>query len=1260
VASNVEDLIIKIQADTTNTSASMKVLVDQLAALRAGMEGVKTSTQGVESKLGGFGAAMIVMRSTIENAKMAFDLISAAAEKTVGAFLKSEDGIIRLSNTMRTLGEKDIKSAVAGFKEFAAQMQETTSVEDDQVISLLNIAKAAGVSNEQAKILIKTSADLAATGRGDLTSAFNGLLKSLKGSTMGLSVMVPELVDMNKEAAKAGDAIRYVQATLGGLAENELKTTAGQLAQASNRFSDLQEGVGEAIAAMLGMKPGVSIINELVKNMSIIFNENKETIIKYGKEVVDVFKGLYAAFSILKDNLVVVAQAAGLAAAAFGLAFLALKTSAVGAASTSILTMARAWGAAQVASLGFAIQMGLVALGIVTVIVAIDLLIKNLTNLPNLFSSVMNTIMTGLGVVAEAIVSFTGNEELKKKVEEFTNFSAAKAVEAGKDINTGIGGSIVEQIGKMKGEWSKATAELSTTKIGVDVDTGGGPKSAKPTIVSQATITALEEIDKKNKELGSTIAQADMLQIDRLQEKSRLEQEAFAAKYKALGITRENNAMLDETLKKMQSITDEESKKAPSREFETAQKGGTDIAKQISGAFAGGLSGVAGAVTGMMSAAGAVMEAVSGAVAFVQKLIDFIPAILNAVANIFNTLADLPLKVLEGVKNVFKGLGKFITDFLPNLITSIVDVFFTILKGLFIELPKAFMQLFKTLPGLILDVIKDIPTLVAEVVEGLISFMPEMAISFVNSIVANAPKIMFAIARLFYVEIPKAIIRGVINGIQKIASAFGSLFKGGAKVEIDTKQATEAMKKAAKALTGEAGKLFKVMDLTDGPIGDKAKSLLQDVEDAGDNVKNWLLEAWQYILDRLNAFVSVLKDTWDNIINALKEVWNFVKGFLEAFVSAFKGITEALKQVVTQITDAGKQIWEGFVSLAGQAGQFFTNMGANIWDGLKSGLSNLGPIFENALNAINPSNLLQKMFANVGQGKGSVEEALSKLTRSNIDVPFANFAAGGRVPGTAVVGGDSIMNDRVLALLSPGEAVIPRSLMKNKAIQSIVDNVLEGNIKPQAFRAGGWVGQQQDKAASADPTTGGGGIAGKIVRNAAGEITSVAQDAYTSGQEAANQAAQAANDAGGYASEKYKAAVKWLEQFDPSKLWDQLKERGFNSLGDMWTNAPLFHEGGVIGGQGDVPVIGQANEFIIRRPAVKSLGLGNLSEMNRTGRLPDSGGVVSNFDVTINITAGGTPDERFIRNTMVPMIKEELRRASLDGQRVVYKSGVRG
>ena len=71
---------------------------------------------------------------------------------------------------------------------------------------------------------------------------------------------------------------------------------------------------------------------------------------------------------------------------------------------------------------------------------------------------------------------------------------------------------------------------------------------------------------------------------------------------------------------------------------------------------------------------------------------------------------------------------------------------------------------------------------------------------------------------------------------------------------------------------------------------------------------------------------------------------------------------------------------------------------------------------------------------------------------------------------------------------------------------------------------------------------------------------------------------------------------------------------------------PKFHAGGMIGGQGETPIMAQSGEFVMKREAVQSIGANNLDAMN-SGQSP----------ITINIQ-GGVVDEDYVRNQLVPAI----------------------
>lgn len=106
----------------------------------------------------------------------------------------------------------------------------------------------------------------------------------------------------------------------------------------------------------------------------------------------------------------------------------------------------------------------------------------------------------------------------------------------------------------------------------------------------------------------------------------------------------------------------------------------------------------------------------------------------------------------------------------------------------------------------------------------------------------------------------------------------------------------------------------------------------------------------------------------------------------------------------------------------------------------------------------------EPLVSGIGGGGGG-----GKLGQSISSGPMSG---GGKVPGKAPVKGDSYSNDIVDAKLSPGEIVIPRSIVNSKnpgeAAKAFVEQQLakqSGARKNQRYADGGEVSQQQDEEA---------------------------------------------------------------------------------------------------------------------------------------------------------------------------------------------------
>jgi hypothetical protein len=104
---------------------------------------------------------------------------------------------------------------------------------------------------------------------------------------------------------------------------------------------------------------------------------------------------------------------------------------------------------------------------------------------------------------------------------------------------------------------------------------------------------------------------------------------------------------------------------------------------------------------------------------------------------------------------------------------------------------------------------------------------------------------------------------------------------------------------------------------------------------------------------------------------------------------------------------------------------------------------------------------------------------------------------------------------------------------------------------------------------------------------------------------------------------------------------------------------PLYAAAGVMVPRGTdtVPAMLTPGEFVMSKRGVNTAGLGMLQGIN-SGQMPTAGNTY-NIQFEINVEAKTTMDEGFIRQQLIPKMRENLKRASLDGEFVLSSKGVR-
>jgi hypothetical protein len=835
----------------------------------------------------------------------------------------------------------------------------------------------------------------------------------------------------------------------------------------------------------------------------------------------------------------------------------------------------------------------------------------------------------------------------------------------------------------------------------------------------------LEEQVKLYKDVQNQIKDIDATTVDRINMQKQADLEEISKRREKLMLDKELNkealAQLDLTEEQIKLRAEMLAAKAPDADFEAAQMAGGNLGNQVAKAFQGPISG-------MLAGAGAFADAIQG-------LIDFIPQMLDKITGIFTSLTELPMKILEGVSKLGDALLKFVADFIPNVLSMVPKLLEKFIE-FFANLPDVFANLLAGLPDMLTGLLDRLPDLVENFVEKLIQATPKIVVSLINFLIKKGPYIAVELAKALAIEIPMAIINGILDAIKSLPKMFKELGKGIIpKPSEIAKNFALGLKTVTKTLTGVASKLFAVVDLEEGAKagGDKLAEFAKTAEDAvNDNIEKlgkgagdaWqgLIDAWRWVYDNIilpifngikavwsfvydfiikpllaglrevwlfvyntiilpfidllktawsamikvfeaswaivqtiwDSMMKVLSSVWDTLMVVFQSVWNVAKSIWDAMMSIFTSAWDMVKniwnvlmdlfqgkinifdavfkigaEIFNHVAEVFRAVWGvGKVALEGVANIFgsvfetarvylkgaadvflsvfsyiktvfdgLVSIGDKIWNNLKKAFSGIGSVIANAINAINPSALFEKIFripSNAFGDKGAVERALG------IDMPFLSFARGGKVPGSATVSGDSVLNDKILALLSPGEVVIPRSAMSDPVTKKLIESILQDKALPQ-FGLGGLVESGK-----------------KYIQEKTSPVA--------------------------------EALGKVFPDFDPASLWKQVADQISKVVMKIF-ESNRFHNGG------EVPAMLKPGEFVMNNGAVDRVGTGFLESLNRGG----NGGQAPVINNTINLTINTTQpmDEAFIKNKVYPVVKEQIKRASIDGQTLVYAPGVR-
>ena len=209
------------------------------------------------AKLTSFGAGAVVGAAAVGAGLAMFAKEAAEAETQQ----------LKLTNSI-----KNSSAAFPGngkaLRDQASALMKVTVADDDAIVSAQALLVQFGRTSKETEQLTPLVVDLARKMGIDLEAAAKAVGKSSDGSSGALKKLGIEVVDLGGGATATENTIAALASTVGGFAESEGQTFAGQMQIMSNSFSELKENVGkgvlEIVNPILGIGAAAGSVNPAI------------------------------------------------------------------------------------------------------------------------------------------------------------------------------------------------------------------------------------------------------------------------------------------------------------------------------------------------------------------------------------------------------------------------------------------------------------------------------------------------------------------------------------------------------------------------------------------------------------------------------------------------------------------------------------------------------------------------------------------------------------------------------------------------------------------------------------------------------------------------------------------------------------------------------------------------------------------------------------------------------------------------------------
>lgn len=191
--------------------------------------------------------------------------------QSIAAFEESEQAQTKLADAFQRF-PNIADTSISRLNELNASLAKTTKFDDDATAAGQAMLAQFGLTGAQLEQITPLMQDFAAKTGQDVTSAASALGKALLGQGRALKQVGIDFVDAGSVGANFDEIMTGLNEKVGGFAEVQGKTAAGQAAILSNQFGELKEQVGaQLLPAMLKLtEAGLKVIDFIQQNKTIM------------------------------------------------------------------------------------------------------------------------------------------------------------------------------------------------------------------------------------------------------------------------------------------------------------------------------------------------------------------------------------------------------------------------------------------------------------------------------------------------------------------------------------------------------------------------------------------------------------------------------------------------------------------------------------------------------------------------------------------------------------------------------------------------------------------------------------------------------------------------------------------------------------------------------------------------------------------------------------------------------------------------------